>query len=318
MPPPLPTLGNRHALFDIYAYSEKRNVPLHRHLFYELIFLRSGNASLDYRGKSVRFEAHQIHICPPKEAHALQAISGTFENTTIAFYPGLFRLDPPVRPPMGWPARGPDHPLAILRELVDRDSPTLDLSPAAVSRLQDLIEIMREEFRLQLPGYLRQLSIYAQETFILLLRESRGISAHPFSRRTPAAHPLAGTKGVPTQSPELYQNHHVAKVIRWMRENLAIRPNMKGYAKLLGLQEKYLTTLFTNTVGVSPQRYHTRLRLEEAARHLVNTTRPIEEISCRFGFPSRSHFSRQFRQYFRTSPGVYRYTQRLPASDVQS
>jgi len=301
MPPSIPLIGNRHALFDIYPFSVKKEVPPHRHRFYEIILIRSGVAELGYRGETIRLEANQVHICPPHTPHALRAISPHFVNASIAFYPRLLRPDPPVRPSHGWPERGPDHPLSILAGLVK--TPMLDLSPPAVNRLNNLVEVMREEFRLKLPGYGRQLSLYAQETLILLLREQLGISAHTFSPRAPAV-------GNAEQQPALHQNPHIAKVVRWMKDNINDRPNLKGYAKILKLDEKYLISLFTQVVGLSPQRYHNRLRLEEAARHLVNTTLPIEEIARRFAFPSRSHFSKQFREHFHTSPGVYRYSQR--------
>lgn len=303
MPPLIHTFGNRQALFDIYPFSFTKEIPQHRHRFYEIILIRSGSAELSYRGETTRLEANQVHICPPRTPHALRAMSLQFVNASIAFYPRLFRLDPPVRPLHGWPERGANHPLSILAHL--SQTPTLDLSLPAMNRLNNLMEVMREEFRLKLPGYERQLSLYAQETLLLFMREQFGISAHTFSPRAGSANPSSVER-----EPALHQNPHIAKVVRWMKDNTTSRPNLKGYAHILKLDEKYLIALFTQVVGISPQRYHNRLRLEEAARHLINTTLSIEEIARRFAFPSRSHFSKQFHELFHTSPGVYRYSQR--------
>lgn len=59
-------------------------------------------------------------------------------------------------------------------------------------------------------------------------------------------------------------------------------------------------------IGVPPGAYLTRRRMEEAARLLVSSGLPINEIAERVGYPDPLHFSRVFRRHFDTAPRGYR------------
>jgi AraC family transcriptional regulator len=49
-----------------------------------------------------------------------------------------------------------------------------------------------------------------------------------------------------------------------------------------------------------------RLRVEHAARELLETSEPLSEVALRAGFYDQSHFTNLFRQVIGLTPGVYR------------
>jgi hypothetical protein len=64
--------------------------------------------------------------------------------------------------------------------------------------------------------------------------------------------------------------------------------------------------LFAAHEGVSPARYLTRVRMEEAARLLRADPAPIKEIARRSGFSDPNYFGKVFRRYFGIGPRDFR------------
>jgi AraC family transcriptional regulator len=69
---------------------------------------------------------------------------------------------------------------------------------------------------------------------------------------------------------------------------------------------------FKRSVGLSPQRYLLRLRLQRASTLLRGTDESVLSIALRCGFGSLSSFNRAFRRGFDRSPRAYREMCTLP------
>ena len=68
----------------------------------------------------------------------------------------------------------------------------------------------------------------------------------------------------------------------------------------------YLSSLFSEEVGISIQAFLQRMRIEEACRLLINTDLSMAEISTAVGYQDTRHFSKVFRRYQVVSPREYR------------
>ncbi len=68
----------------------------------------------------------------------------------------------------------------------------------------------------------------------------------------------------------------------------------------------YFTRLFTSSVGTSPYRYLTTLRLRHAHDMLLNTAYSVEEIARLNNFACCSRFIRLFSEQYGTTPHQYR------------
>ena len=60
----------------------------------------------------------------------------------------------------------------------------------------------------------------------------------------------------------------------------------------------------------SPKDFIKRQRIEYAAKLLVSTNLSIQEIMYNAGFTTRSHFYKEFSNYYNTSPKEYREQQK--------
>ncbi|WP_109529404.1 GlxA family transcriptional regulator [Nocardia aurea] len=77
-------------------------------------------------------------------------------------------------------------------------------------------------------------------------------------------------------------------------------------AAVAHLSPRGLTRAFTATIGITPQEYRQRLRLELAATLLAETALTVEAVSARCGFRDPRHFRRVFTARYGVPPSASR------------
>lgn len=82
-----------------------------------------------------------------------------------------------------------------------------------------------------------------------------------------------------------------------------------------GLSKYYFTRMFTQTTGISPMDYVTKLRIEKAVQLLRYSALPVEEIAYAVGYSSGSYFSKVFRSRVGFPPADFRLAKSLPSID---
>lgn len=77
-------------------------------------------------------------------------------------------------------------------------------------------------------------------------------------------------------------------------------------ARYVGLNRSYLTTVFQNTVNMSPQQYLMRFRMERAAKMLQEGQLSVGEIARSCGYPDPLTFSKAFKRTLGVTPSQFR------------
>lgn len=77
-------------------------------------------------------------------------------------------------------------------------------------------------------------------------------------------------------------------------------------SQALGLNRTYLSRRFSAETGMTPGRYVTALRIDEAKRLLSVTRKPLCDIAGFLGFSSQNHFQKVFKRLTGLTPGEYR------------
>ena len=77
-------------------------------------------------------------------------------------------------------------------------------------------------------------------------------------------------------------------------------------ANCIGLHRCYLSNIFKQEMGISPQKYLMQCRVQEACRLLEETSIPIQEISRQVGYDNPLTFSKTFKNFYGISPKNYR------------
>ncbi|MBQ7232346.1 MAG: helix-turn-helix transcriptional regulator [Bacillales bacterium] len=100
--------------------------------------------------------------------------------------------------------------------------------------------------------------------------------------------------------------NRINKVVEFIKNNYSKNHDIQYYANICNMERKYFITVFKQCTGVSPQRYRTNLRIEEAKKLLLNTDMSSESIANAVGYSDPLYFSRVFKKYTGISPKFFR------------
>ena len=98
----------------------------------------------------------------------------------------------------------------------------------------------------------------------------------------------------------------VQQAIRYMQEHYMEDIDIGVLASEMGFHSAYLTRLFGRYVGISPLKYLTNIRIQEAKRLLLDTSLPISAVGEQVGYPDQFHFSKTFRKATGENPSAFR------------
>ena len=295
-------IGEPDLLFHIQPPVTLEGILPHTHCTYEIAYFGRGSGTLFFNGEEFVTQMPQLHFCPPRPAwHSFRA-DGPFVTTSMTVHPELLGPGPPTL------ADAP-RPLEMLMQFAGMKKPLIGLSRATALRVEQIIGLLCEENRLQLEGYLLRVRSLVQELLVLASRAKQGLAIHPTeTSQAPAGKRKTASSKIDALSYD--KDYRIVKVLDLMRSNSRVPLDNATLAARCGLQEKYLIRLFAREIGMSPQRYYLRLRLEASAQYLAGSPLGIEEIAKKFGFKHRSHFQTAFRQYFKMTPSQYQYIHR--------
>lgn len=99
---------------------------------------------------------------------------------------------------------------------------------------------------------------------------------------------------------------HVAKALRFIRENVRTPVSVGDVARAAGLSRRTLERRFQREIGHSILTETRRLRTDQIARLLVETHLPVGRIADSLGFEDVQHIARYFRSSKQMSPLAFR------------
>ena len=108
------------------------------------------------------------------------------------------------------------------------------------------------------------------------------------------------TLPLPAEKPELLD-----RVMAYMEKNLSEKLTLQEIARQFYVSESTISQLFRKKLGVSFHRCLTQRRLI-AAKSLIETGMPLEDVGRQVGFVDYSSFYRAFRQEYGICPRQYR------------
>lgn len=104
----------------------------------------------------------------------------------------------------------------------------------------------------------------------------------------------------PKVSPEIRQ------CCDYICDHLEQKLTLEELAQVMGYSKYYLTQKFSRETGMSIRAFVTAKRVKRARHLLLHTGMPVEAISQRLKFSSRSHFAAAFRDSEGMSPTEFR------------
>ncbi|MBQ7186195.1 MAG: helix-turn-helix domain-containing protein [Ruminococcus sp.] len=113
-------------------------------------------------------------------------------------------------------------------------------------------------------------------------------------------------KAVAAAKKENVFSKQVVQCIDYIHYHLHEQIVVGELAKMVRLNESYLSVLFKRETGMNITEYVIVKRMEAAENMLKYSDYTLNEISDILHFSSYSHFARTFRKYYNTSPKEYR------------
>ncbi|WP_158602322.1 response regulator transcription factor [Cohnella endophytica] len=99
----------------------------------------------------------------------------------------------------------------------------------------------------------------------------------------------------------------VEQAIRYVKDRFMSRDlALSDVATAVGLSEKYMNLLVKDVTGTTINHLIIRLRMEEAARLLLDPGNRIYEICDRIGYADQDHFRESFKKQYGLTPTEYR------------
>lgn len=96
-----------------------------------------------------------------------------------------------------------------------------------------------------------------------------------------------------------------AKLIHWMRDNLATQLDVPRLAEKVAMSERTFLRRFTRTVGETPAHFVETLRLDQT-RNLLAAGMPLKDIAARTGYSTGTQLSKAFARRFGMTPMLFR------------
>ncbi len=103
-------------------------------------------------------------------------------------------------------------------------------------------------------------------------------------------------------SNERVMPHDIQKALVYIQEHFKENPPLSRIAALLSLNERYFCTRFKAYTGKTYKEYLRQTKLRYARKLIMSTDISMTEICERCGYATQSHFNREFKAHFGTSP----------------
>ena len=265
---------------------------IHRHEFSELVIVFQGRSTHLTEEGSYDIAAGDVFVVPPGSSHGYRTdpdecfsivnIMFRFDRLKLPFFdlrrsPGfrmLFELEPGFKSLNG--KRFSQHRHLSL------DDKTLKVVLSSAERLEAALNDTRAGHQF------RAVCVFAE--LIALLSDY--FSAFPL------------------ELPEHSHLMRLGQVLDFMEKHYTEPLYVPELAKMSSMSGSNFYRVFTALIGISADRYITRLRLSHAEVLLTGTDLPMSEVAERSGFKDSNYFSRIFRRDHGCSPRDYRKQRR--------
>lgn len=94
--------------------------------------------------------------------------------------------------------------------------------------------------------------------------------------------------------------------VQWIDQHFANMISLEQLAEQVGLSKYYFLRSFTKAVGMTPNDYINRKRIEHSLELLLSTDYSLELIARKVGYSSASYFIRVFRKMIGQTPATFR------------
>lgn len=251
-----------------------------RHEFYEMVYIKKGNAVFEIAGKEVDIGPNNILIIKPRQPHKFTVKSKSGCEFVVFNFKFENRLNKEVAEVsyedfLNFLNGRETWPFITLKVNAKNDIITL------LDRI--LIEKNNNDIGSEFMNYLLML-----ELFVLI---SRALKAEWENSIKGKSHKLGEV---------------IQAAINFINNNYERDISLGDISKYVFLSQSYFARAFKEAIGISPINYLIKTRVERAKELLTETNRKVADIAVSVGFSNQQRFNEIFKKYTGMTPLQYR------------
>lgn len=112
----------------------------------------------------------------------------------------------------------------------------------------------------------------------------------------------------PEEQHEYPHRVYLQQALEYMNTHIKENIKINEIAAFIGIDRSYLSSIFKNTLHISPQEYLLQLRIDRAAELLKNTDEKISVIANEIGYSDPLTFTKMFKKVKGMSPSDWRHS----------
>ncbi len=279
----------QHEPFNIYQFeSAQWEHPVHKHSYYEIIFIRRGSGEHSLNGNTFPYETGDVFLLGPEDYHFFRIR----EQTSFCYlrFTEHFVRDQTAHKSYRW-VRMLDYLLSTSSQI----SGSIVTQPAEQELLGHLLAVLIHEYENQQEPVAYEMILNG------IMKAILGI----LSRNV--MHEGAPTRKEGKNSPLL------AKLVAHIHQHI-YQPEqlrLEGLGAHFNFSPNYLSALFKKETGESLQQYILQYKLKMIRNRLQFSDRSLAEIADEFGFADASHFNKFFKKHGGVAPSRFKSSKTL-------
>ncbi len=261
-------------------YDISWSMELSRHDFFEMVYIKKGNAVFEIAQKPIYIGPNDIIVIKPNQYHKLTVESEAGCEFIVLSFGFTMRKHTELS----------KVPLEGFINFVSGQE-TGEFIRLKVSQKNDIIVLLNKiivERKSKDLGSEFLNSLMVLELFVLISRALK----------------MEWEDSIKLKSPKVKELIEIS--VKYIDNNFERTISLGDIAHYVFLSPSYFAKAFKNEMGISPINYLLRKRIERAKELLIETDTKICNIALGIGFSNQQRFSELFKKYTCTTPMQYR------------
>jgi AraC family transcriptional regulator, L-rhamnose operon regulatory protein RhaS len=269
-----------HSPFSIYHFeSMEWNHPVHKHSYFEIIFILKGNGIHNIKGNSFSYAEGDVFLLGPEDFHYFEIESLT-EFCFVRFNDSIYKNKIEEKDPL-W-----HQILTTLLYTSSHSRGSIVRDKHEQGKLLSLLSILEAENENPNSKYFESIRNSLLQNILVILARNL------FEDKA-----MGSTLKDSTEELLSYIKLHIHEPAKLTIEHLAA---------IFSYSPDYISIFFKKQTGESIKQYITKYKMKLIEIRLLYSQLPIKDIADEFGYLDESHFCKQFKKFMGSTPSNFR------------